>query len=524
MDSHLMKFQDFLKEFIPQVANKTKQVNKASWILEITGLNDAADLKADLDTELRLMFNDPATYQKLLAWDKEPHDPVAKRELNVLIRAFKPNQVPKNLLEELSKKEAALGQSYANFRPQLNGKALTENEIKEILKNENDPEKRKKAWEASKEIGPILAPQILALVELRNKCAKSLGYDNYFEMQLAIQEVDPKWLLRTFDELADKSEDAYAQALKEIEEVQKKRFHTEELGPWAWCEPFCQEDPLDAKELDHLLVGVDIPKVCAHFYQEMGIDVGPVLKRSDLFEREGKCQHAFCMNMDREEDVRTLNNIRPSIRWLETVLHELGHAIYELGFDPKLPWLLREPPHMITTEAMALIAGRQAYRASALKTLVGSKNESLFPKAEKSLKRRQLIFSRWVLVMSTFESELYRDPSQNLNKLWWDLVEKYQKIKRPKEREKASDWASKYHIGLAPVYYFSYLLGECFASSIQEALFQKTGSKNLNHPKAGEFLNQKIFHPGNRMRWDELVQYATGAPLTPDAWVKEFAT
>lgn len=519
-----MKFQDFLKEFIPQVAGKTKQVNKAVWILETTGLDDAADLKAELDTELRVMFNDPAIYQKLLAWDKEPHDPLTKRELNVLIRAFKPNQVPKKLLEELSKKEALLGQTYANFRPQLEGKPLTENEIKEILKNENDPERRKKAWEASKQIGPVLAPPILTLVKLRNECAKSLGYDNYFEMQLSLQEVDPKWLLKTFDALAQKSDRAYAKVLQEIEEKQKERFHAQELGPWAWSEPFCQEDPLDAKELDSLTEGIDIPKACASFYQEMGIGVGPVLAKSDLFEREGKCQHAFCMNIDREKDVRTLNNVRASIRWLETVLHELGHAIYELEFDPTLPWLLKEPPHMITTEAMALIAGRQAYRPASLKSLVDSKNEPLFQKAEKSLRRRQLIFSRWVLVMSAFESELYRDPSQNLNELWWSLVEKYQKIKRPNAREKEFDWATKYHIGLAPVYYFSYLLGECFASSIQEALVRETGSANLNHPKAGRFLTQKIFHPGNRMRWDELVQYATGAPLTPDAWVKEFAT
>ena len=98
----------------------------------------------------------------------------------------------------------------------------------------------------------------------------------------------------------------------------------------------------------------------------MGVDVQPILKRSDMYERPGKNQHAFCIHIDREGDVRTLNNVKESIKWLETVLHELGHAIYELGFDENLPWLLREPPHMIPTEAMALIAGRQAYRYDSL--------------------------------------------------------------------------------------------------------------------------------------------------------------
>ena len=49
---------------------------------------------------------------------------------------------------------------------------------------------------------------------------------------------------------------------------------------------------------------------------------------------------------------------------------------YELGFDETLPWLLREPPHMITTEAMALIAGRQAYRTTPLTQMLGHRYPS----------------------------------------------------------------------------------------------------------------------------------------------------
>lgn len=522
-------FEAFLREFVPQVARKSTQANKAYWILETMGSNDAADLKAELDTELRILFNDPATYKKLLEWEKDSSltDPLLKRELNVLIRSFKQNQIPKKYLEEMAQKEAALAQSYANFRPELDGKKLTENDVREILKNESNPEKRKRVWEASKQIGEVLAPQILALVNLRNESARSLGYSDYFQMQLDLQEVDSKWLLKTLDELSEKSDKAYFQILKEIEKKQSERFHVpvSELGPWAWGDPFCQEDPLDTKELDQLVAGVDISAASVDFYKNMGIDVGPILSRSDMYERPGKNQHAFCIHVDRTGDVRTLNNVKDSIKWLETVLHELGHAIYELGFDEKLPWLLREPPHMIPTEAMALIAGRQAYRSEALSSLVGTSPEKdpLRKRADASLRRRQLIFSRWVLVMTAFESELYRDPSQNLNRLWWQCVEKYQKIHPPKNREGKWDWATKYHIGLAPVYYFSYLLGEMFASAIQEALAKEYGDIALTHKKAGKFLQEKLFKPGNRMKWSDLVRHVTGNALSPDAWLREFA-
>ena len=510
-------FAQFLETFVPVVEKKSKMLNQASWLLEITGSSDAADLRAGLDEELRLLYHDAKTYEKLLKWEES--DPLLSRQLNVLRRSFKQNQIPKDLLEKISQSEAAISLSYASFRPEIDGKPYSENQLREVLKKENNVSLRKAAWEASKKIGEVVAPQILSLVRLRNQAAHHLGYSDYFEMQLDLQEVKKEDLLKIFDELSQKSDQAYSKMLAQIQSSLAKRFSTSAKEPWFWSEPFCQEDPLDAKELDTLLDGIDIPAACTRFYGKMGFDVESILARSDMFEREGKCQHAFCTNIDRKGDVRTLNNVKPSIKWLETVLHELGHAVYDLGYDSSLPWLLREPPHMITTEAMALLAGRQAYRVDSLKQLLGKNaHDDLLIKAETSLSRRQLIFSRWVLVMTAFERELYRDPAQDLNGLWWSLVEKYQGIHPPKGREKKADWAAKVHIGTAPVYYFSYLLGELFASSIEEAL----GRKILDTPKAGRFLQEKLFAPGDLWSWDQLITRVSG-PLTPDAWLKEFA-
>lgn len=521
------KLSDFLTGIVNPLTRKSTLLNKASWLLETTGSKDAGDLKAALDTELRLLLSDTHTFERLDAWDRNSAvaDPLQKRELNVLIRAFKSNLLPKGLLEEIAHKESFLLQHYANFRPELQGKKVSENALRAILKKENDPHIRKMAWETSKQIGELLAPLILELIALRNEAAKALGYTDYFTMQLVLQEVDKEWLFSTLEELAKASDAAYSKVVQEIEASQCTRFgvQKEDLGPWAWSEPFGQEDPVDSAALDSLVEGIDMLAVCKSFYEQMGIDVSGILERSDMYERPGKNQHAFCTHIDREGDVRTLNNLQPTIKWLETLLHELGHAVYEMGFDPRLPWLLREPPHMLTTEAMALIAGRQAYRYNALQFLVGNREEALMHKGEESLKRRQLIFSRWVLVMTHFEIALYENPQQNLNALWWSLVEKYQKIRRPLGRERKCDWASKYHIGLAPVYYYSYLLGEMLASALEEAIERETGSRELTHKKAGQFLQEKLFHPGNSLRWDILIERAIGKPLSADAWIKQFA-
>ncbi len=509
-----------LSSFLALLEKKSEQVNRAVWLLETTGSQDALSLKADLDTELKCLLSDRSLYSQIIAWEIEAKDLVVKRELNVLKRLFKPNQIDAKKLEAIAQKEASLSQLYTSFRAEIEGKTVSENEIREMLRKEADPEKRKKIWAASKVVGEVLAPPILELVEMRNQGAKELGYSNFFTMQLDLQEVDSNWLDRTFEDLSERSQVAYNKVVSEIEEDQKKRFSvsSQELGPWSFEDPFAQEDPLAMPDLDSLVARVDIVNAVTLFYDRMGFDVREILKRSDMEERPSKTQHAFCIHIDRKGDVRTVNNVKPTLRWLEVVLHELGHAVYEEGFDPQLPWLLKEPPHMITTEAIALLMGRQAYKADSLSLLVKSSQRKLLRQAEVSLRRRQLIFSRWVLVMTAFEKELYRNPAQNLNRLWWELVEKYQRIRPPKGREGKADWAAKYHIGLAPVYYFSYLLGEMFASSIQKEI----SLLGIASVQTGKFLKTKIFWPGNRFDWKQLVYNVTGDDLKADAWLSEY--
>lgn len=515
-----MNFENFLNEFVPTLEKKSKAVNLATWILETTGMPDAATLKSELETDYRLYFNDKSTYDKLKKWETDGsiQDPLLKRQLNILLRAFKPHMIEKELIREISKQETHIALLFSNFRPKLAGKSVSDNEIREILKSENDVELRKKAWEASKEVGCELAAPILNLVKLRNKAAKSLGYRNFFSMQLELQEIDETELFLTLNAVAKDSENAYEKALNDINKTASARFNVslDALGPWTWADPFCQEDPLDAKELDLLAVGGDLLDRARKFFAASGFDVEEILNQSDNFERPGKNQHAFCISIDREKDVRTLNNLKPTTKWQETLLHELGHAVYELGFDTKLPWLLREPPHMLTTEAMALLCGRQAYRKEALSFLAPHTSMALREKAEASLKRRQLIFSRWVLVMTYFEQQLYENPDQDLNRLWWTLVKKFQKISSQGSKSGA-DWASKYHIGLAPVYYYSYLLGELLASALEEKIAPFASEQT------GHFLQTRLFKPGNSLNWNQLIQEALGEPLNSKAWLKQFA-
>lgn len=216
---------------------------------------------------------------------------------------------------------------------------------------------------------------------------------------------------------------------------------------------------------------------------------------------------------------------------MNTMLHEFGHGVYDKYIDQSLPYVLREPAHIFTTEAIAMLFGRFSNNPQWLQDMIGISDEEKQEITEncfKTLRTEQLVFSRWVQVMYRFEKAMYEDPEQDLNTLWWDLVEKYQMIKRPVDRNEP-DWATKIHIATSPCYYHNYLLGELLASQllyhIADTIIHSTDVRLesfANKKEVGAFLIDKIFKPGSVYHWSELIKRATGEPLSARYYAKQF--
>jgi peptidyl-dipeptidase A len=115
-----------------------------------------------------------------------------------------------------------------------------------------------------------------------------------------------------------------------------------------------------------------------------------------------------------------------------------------------------------------------------------------------------------------------------LNTLWWDLVEKYQMLKRPDGRS-SPDYGSKIHIVSAPVYYHNYMMGQLFASQLHHTIARKvlggadprTALYN-GRKEVGEFMRQRVFAPGRLYDWNKLTEFATGEGLNPKAFAADF--
>ena len=507
------------------------EANRTEWEAATTGTPEALDAAAQANAALMRFWADPDAYERYRAWDEDgaaADDPLLARTVHLLHFGYARGQRDPATIDEMAELSKTLTDAYTNFRAEVNGERLTANAIHTILADETGSERRRAAWEASKEIGPLVADQIRRLAELRNDGARRMGYDNYHRMSLTLSELDPDWLYALLEDLAQQIEEPFRAAKAAMDAELAERFSVApgELMPWHYADPFFQDAPMvGGMDFNRLFEGRDLIELALATYDGLGMDVRPILARSDLFEREGKDQHAFCIDIDREGDVRVLCNLQPLLRWMDTLLHELGHAVYDTLIPPSLPWMLRSPSHILTTEAMALLMGTLPFDRQWQETVLGAAPDDARQAAEDGARRLRLealIFARWVMVVVAFERALYEDPSRDLDGLWWDLVHKYQFLRVPEGRERRPDWATKYHIALAPAYYQNYLLGRMMSLQWDSWLRENAGGI-VGRAEAGDFFRERIFAPGMTLHWNDQLAAATGERLNPDYFVQKYA-
>ena len=491
-----------------------------AWWEASTNASEAASARqAEADLVRRALLADPDAFAALrAARDETDLDPLVRRQLDVLHDASAPHQLPESMRERLVELETSVDATFNTFRGVLDGEPIDDNGILEVLRTSDDTDQRRRAWETSKQIGAEVADRVCELARLRNEAARLLGYRDHFALALATGEMEETRLFQTLDEVERQTTTPFTDWKAELDATLAARFGctVDELRPWHVDDPFFQDPPISgAIDLDHLFADQDLEALTVRTFDGLGLDIRPVLDQSDLYARDGKSQHAFCIDLDREGDVRVLCNVEPNERWAETMLHEFGHGIYDREVRREIPWLLREASHPLTTEGVAMLFGRLARDPEWLQRVAGVDADTvteLAPRLALARRASLLTFARWVLVVTHFERRLYADPEADLGTLWWDLVEQFQQLPRPEDSDGA-EWASKIHLAVVPVYYQNYLYGELVASQLDAAVRSRTGGF-VDCEDAGRMLTDHFFGPGASSRWDELVERATGEPLS----------
>lgn len=511
------------------------EASAAWWAANISGSDADYDRKKAADKAMVALQSDKALFAKV----KELHesgkisDPLEKRELDVMYRSLLPAQADKALQDKIVDLGNEVEQIFNTHRSAVNGKELSENDVREILSKSANSAECEAAWKGYMAVGVKADGKLRELVKLRNELATQLGFKNFYQMQLGLQEIDEADLLKLLDNLEKQMQPALKARKGEIDAARAKRFGVaaKDLRPWHFGDLFFQEAPLeDEVNLDDLYAKVDLQEMCRKYYAGMGLPCDDILARSDLYEKKGKDPHAFCTDLNRAGDIRLLCNLKPNLYWSDTIIHEAGHGVYAKYIASDVPFLLHEESHALTTEGIAQMFGaaidHEQWLREALK-LDDATIAKYAPVARRNLRTHWLLFAAWTQVMVRFEQSMYSNPNQDLGKLWWELKQRYQLL-NPPETTNRPDYAAKVHILSTPAYYHSYLLGELFAAQVRSYANTKIlglpkwdSTCFYNQPKAGAYFKDKVFAPGDRMSWKELTKYATGEEMDPKYFVAQ---
>jgi len=524
------ELSEFITDYEEKMIPLQEKFNLASYKAAISGNID----EYNAATELRIMISkihsnkDKFNHLKKIKESKLITDELLLPQLNILYNLFLSTQIEEKLLSEIITLENEIKHKFLTYRPVVNEKDVSIEYIENILRTSNNQDDLKKYWLASKEVGKLVSKDIVQIVKKRNKAAKALGYNNFYEMKLITNGQTPEAVEEIFEELDILTRGPYNNLKDQIDLFLSEKFKIdkEELKPWHYQNRFFQKAPIIYDiNFDKYFKNINFVEIVNKYFSGIGLDISDILKNSDFSEKPGKQELAFTTDIDRKGDIRISGHIEQNMYRMTTLLYESGFASYLKYVDKNLPYLLRQPPQFVSNDAIATLFSGFSINPGWLEKIIGiSKSESdkIKKMSFNQLRLEKFVFSRFAQVMYHFEKKMYEDPEQDLNRLWWDLVVNYQMLTKPKERNQP-DWATKTHIVTMPCSYHNYLLGELIASQINTYINSEILENNgtcetacVDNKKIGKYMIEKIFKPGARYNIQDWLKNATKEELSPE--------
>ena len=550
--------QKFLDKYTAEYVKLYATASEAQWkanieIIEGDSTNSLAARAADEAMAAFTGSKENIEAAKKYLSDKSKLDEKQVKQFEVILYAAANNpQTIADVVKQRIKAENDQTQKLYGFQYMLDGKKVSTNDLDEVLKKENNLDKRLAAWNASKEVGSTLKGGLVNLRNLRNATVKELGYNDYFSYQVSDYNMKTDEMMQTMDRLMNELYPLYRELHTWMRYELAKKYNQSEVPdyiPAHWLNNRWAQDWSSAVTVE----GIDLDKVLSTKSQEWIVKEGEKLytsigfvslpqsfwDKSSLYplpndSKVKKNNHASAWHMDLNTDVRSLMSVEPNSEWWETANHELGHIYYYMTYsNPDVPPLLRGGANRAYHEAIGSMMGLAAMQKPYLvgRELINAnvKTDSVQSLMKEALNTVVFMFFSCG-TMSNFEKALYVDnlPENQFNAKWWELAKKYQGIVPPTTRgEEFCDAATKTHINDDAAQYYDYALSYVILYQLhnhiaKNILHQDPRATNYFGQKAiGDFL-KKIMYTGASKDWREVLKESTGDELNANAMLEYF--
>lgn len=508
--SEFIKLRD---EFCEELEKISINLEKSCWDFYTNSTPENLKNYEEIQDKYSKFFRNEEMYKKFLSIDKNSLDKHERKQLKDLLKEFDEELNTGEELKALRKKENEIAQKFNSYIPKINGKEVTKTEIFKIIQTEINPEIREEAYEAKIKGGDLIANDLIEFIKMRNSYANKKGFKTYFEYKLSEEyDVDFEFLQNLIEEVYSKSNDKIKNILEKKQKELKEFFGVEELKPFHYgllldCNP--------EKAVNEILQNKDIVEISKKMYKNMGYDVEKMIadKRLtlDLFPRKGKNTHGFCFGVEAGKDSRILANLMNNVVSLDTLNHEMGHCVYDLGISTELPFLDKRASSPAVTEAIAMMMGDIIKTENVLTNILPS---DVFEKFKETHKEDEASFVAKSLLIIDFERELYNNPEQNAAELWQKLSKKYLN----RDCEPDNEWATIPHYLSHPAYYQNYFRANLMKVQIYNYLKSVLGNITENEQSA-KFMDENIFYCGASVEEYDLIKQLTGKNFSAEDFV-----
>ncbi|MCV2419967.1 M3 family metallopeptidase [Paucibacter sp. DJ2R-2] len=372
----------------------------------------------------------------------------------------------------------------------------------------------------------VLANGFLDLVRLRNRFARALGFDNYFELKLRKNErMTPQQLKDILDDFVQRTDVANARALANL----SSRHGEQALQPWN-LRFYSAGDVV--RRMDAYMPFGPALRRWVQSFRRLGIQYRGATLQLDLLERAGKYQNGFChgpipSHVDAQGrwvpgQINFTAEAKPDqvgsgLRAINTLFHEGGHAAHFANVVQNSPCFSQEfaPTSMAYAETQSMFCDSLLGDADWLKRYARNAAGEAIPDELihariASSQPMRAFDERSIAVVPYFEAALYAMPDDALT------AENVLALARATELRVLGVHSPR------PMLAIPHLLNQESAASYQgyllahmavyqtRAFFLREHGYLSDNPAIGPALSAHYWEPGNSIDHDATLRSLTG--------------
>ena len=447
------------------------------------------------------------------------------------------------LSEEIVAAEGALGRARGSMKlgyedPEEGFVEASSVKLAVMANTNPDEALRRAAWDGLRSIeGHVLANGYLGVVKLRNKLARMLGFEDYYDMSTTRNEGMTKAeVFERLDDLSERTQDSGSRYIADLiarEGTNAAQPHNVRF--YSSGDIVTEQDP-------YFPFGKAIDR-WGRSFAALGIRYQDAELVLDLVDRKGKYSNGFMHAPEiawRDEGelkkarIHFTANAIPGMvgsghRASVTLFHEGGHAADFANTDMPAPCFGQEfaptSGSFAETQSMFLdsLLSDPDWQARYAQTKSGE--EMPFELIEKSIKKTQPYLAwdqRFMMSVCYSERAIYELPDDELTpERVLEVVREQETRMVSLEEGSARPVLSIPHLlsGEASCAYHNYVLAEMAVHQTRSFFLERDGHL-VDNPQIGPDLREFYWKPGNSLGFLDFIENLTGKPLTAEAIAK----